>query len=132
VQGLHAGLATPTLGVAEDKDYSDEPRAMAAFAYRCTNTSMNAIGRKKMSTKTRGRRAKGPGTTIGVRCHEPLLAMLDAYRRNEPDLLTRASALRRLATIALKASKEPKPLDRLTLIKSLDTALERHGGGASE
>jgi hypothetical protein len=40
--------------------------------------------------------------TIGVRCHGPLLAMLDDYRRSEPDLPTRASALRRLAIIGLK------------------------------
>src|ERR1700722_20852817 len=67
---------------------------------------MSPVGRKKMSTKTKGRLLKGPGTTVGVRCHEPLLAMLDAYRRDEPDLPTRATALRRLAIIALKASKE--------------------------
>ena len=45
-----------------------------------------------MRTKRPGRPAKGPGATIGVRCHDPLLATLDAYRRNEPDLPTRASA----------------------------------------
>jgi hypothetical protein len=49
---------------------------------------------------------KGPVTTIWVRCHEPLLAMLDAYRQDEPDLPTRATALRRLAIIALKALKQ--------------------------
>ena len=66
---------------------------------------LKAMRRERMPTKKRGRPAKGPGTTIFVRCHDPLLAMLDAYRRNEPDLPTRASALRRLAIIALKTSK---------------------------
>jgi hypothetical protein len=67
---------------------------------------MNPLGRRKISVKTQGGLLKGPVTTIWVRCHEPLLAMLDAYRRDEPDLPTRATALRRLAIIALKASKE--------------------------
>jgi hypothetical protein len=103
----------PTLGMVEEKIYSDEPRRYGGLLYRPTDTgiervwlSMSPIGRKKMSTKTQGRLLKGPGTTVGVRCHEPLLAMLDAYRRDEPDLPTRATALRRLAIIALKALKE--------------------------
>jgi hypothetical protein len=52
--------------------------------------------------------ANGHGTTVGVRCHDPLLKMLDDYRRNEPDLPTRASALRRLAIIGLDAVKRSK------------------------
>jgi hypothetical protein len=35
--------------------------------------------------------------------------MIDAYRRDEPDLPTRASAIRRLAIIGLKAIKYAKP-----------------------
>jgi hypothetical protein len=50
----------------------------------------------------------GHGTTVGVRCHDPLLKMLDDYRRDEPDLPTRASALRRLAIIGLDALKRGK------------------------
>jgi hypothetical protein len=46
-----------------------------------------------------------PSTTVGVRCHPNLLVMIDAYRRDEPDLPTRASAIRRLAIIGLKATK---------------------------
>jgi hypothetical protein len=52
--------------------------------------------------------ANGHGTTIGVRCRDPLLKMLDDYRRNEPDLPTRASALRRLAIVGLDALKRGK------------------------
>jgi hypothetical protein len=39
--------------------------------------------------------------TIGVRCQNDLLAEIDEYRRKEPDIPTRAEALRRLATAAL-------------------------------
>ena len=50
---------------------------------------------------TKKREAK-KSVTVGVRCHRPLLAMLDDYRRSEPDIPTRASALRRLAIIGLR------------------------------
>jgi len=60
------------------------------------------------SPKTKSQAINGNGTTIGVRCHDPLLKMLDDYRRNEPDLPTRASALRRLAIIGLDALKRGK------------------------
>jgi hypothetical protein len=53
-------------------------------------------------TITKEHRAK-VSVTVGVRCHEPLLAMVDKYRRREPDIPTRASALRRLAIAALKS-----------------------------
>jgi hypothetical protein len=46
--------------------------------------------------------AKKMSVTVGVRCHSPLLALLDKYRRSEPDIPTRAAALRRLAIAALK------------------------------
>jgi hypothetical protein len=35
--------------------------------------------------------------------------MIDVYRRDEPDLPTRASAIRRLAIVGLKAIKYAKP-----------------------
>jgi hypothetical protein len=57
------------------------------------------------SPKSPSQAVNGNGTTIGVRCHEPLLKMVDDYRRNEPDLPTRASALRRLAIIGLDTLK---------------------------
>jgi hypothetical protein len=55
--------------------------------------------------KSQSQVINGNGTTIGVRCHEPLLQLLDEYRRGEPDLPTRASALRRLAIIGLDTLK---------------------------
>jgi hypothetical protein len=58
-----------------------------------------AINRGKTATKKREAKMS---VTIGVRCHRPLLAMLDEYRRGEPDIPTRASALRRLAIMALR------------------------------
>jgi hypothetical protein len=58
------------------------------------------MSREKTTTKSR--KAK-KSVTVGVRCHEPLLAMLDEYRRDEPDIPTRASALRRLALVALRS-----------------------------
>jgi len=60
------------------------------------------------SPKSQSQAGNGNGTTIGVRCHEPLLKMVDDYRRKEPDLPTRASALRRLAIIGLDALKRAK------------------------
>jgi hypothetical protein len=58
------------------------------------------VSRKKTTTEKRGALIS---VTVGVRCHERLLAMLDEYRRGEPDIPTRASALRRLAIAALKS-----------------------------
>jgi len=61
---------------------------------------------KKLPTKKRG--AVTHSTTVGVRCHDNLIEVIDEYRRNEPDLPTRASALRRLAIMALKAMKSER------------------------
>ena len=52
--------------------------------------------------------APAMSSNVGVRRHDPLLKMLDDYRRDEPDLPTRASALRRLAIIGLDALKRGK------------------------
>jgi hypothetical protein len=57
------------------------------------------IGRKQI------RSVKDHGITVGVRCPQPLLSMIDEYRRSEPDLPPRASALRRLALLGLKVRK---------------------------
>jgi hypothetical protein len=56
---------------------------------------------RRKRTTTKKHQAKP--VTVFVRCHEPLLSMLDTYRRSEPDVRTRAAALRRLAIIALKS-----------------------------
>jgi len=58
-------------------------------------------GEKRTTHKKRGKTS----VTVGVRCPEPLLLMLDHYRCDEPDIPTRASALRRLAILALKNRK---------------------------
>jgi hypothetical protein len=63
----------------------------------------------KMATKKRYP-VWTPSTTVGVRCHPNLLTMIDAFRKDEPDLPTRASAIRRLAIIGLRAiDKYAKP-----------------------
>jgi hypothetical protein len=64
---------------------------------------------KRKKTTTKKREAK-TSVTVGVRCHGPLLAMLDDYRRSEPDIPTRASALRRLAIIGLRDKTPTKRL----------------------
>jgi hypothetical protein len=56
----------------------------------------------KMLAKKRGRPATGRGTTIGVRCHDDLLAAIDAARDDEADAPSRPEMLRRVAVEALK------------------------------
>jgi hypothetical protein len=46
--------------------------------------------------------------TVYVRCSPTMVDALDEWRRSEPDLPTRAEALRRIAARALKI-KEEKP-----------------------
>jgi hypothetical protein len=57
------------------------------------------MNREKTTTKKQEAKVS---VTVGVRCHGPLLVMLDEYRRDEPDIPTRASAMRRLAIMALR------------------------------
>jgi len=57
----------------------------------------------RLAKKTRGRPATGRGTTVGVRCQDAMLADIDDWRRKQPDLPTRATAIRRLAELGLKA-----------------------------
>jgi hypothetical protein len=54
--------------------------------------------RRKRPTK----KHQAKPVTVFVR-YEPLLAMLDRYRRSDSAVPTRAAALRRLAVIALKS-----------------------------
>lgn len=60
---------------------------------------------KRLAKKGRGRPATGRGTTVGVRCQDGMLDAVDEWRRKQPDLPTRATAIRRLAEIGLKAKK---------------------------
>jgi hypothetical protein len=63
---------------------------------------------EKMLAKTiRGRPREGKGsTTVGVRCQDAMLADVDDWRRKQPDLPTRATAIRRLAELGLKAKSK--------------------------
>jgi hypothetical protein len=61
-------------------------------------------------------------TTIGIRCNSEFVKQIDAYRRDEPDLPSRAEALRRLAIAAL-------PLNRRRPGQDSDRAL--HAGSAA-
>jgi len=48
--------------------------------------------------------------TVYVRCSPTMVQAIDEWRRNEPDLPTRAEALRRIAARALKIKDdETKP-----------------------
>jgi len=55
-----------------------------------------------VNTKTRKRRATQTGALIGVRMQPEPLALLDGWRRKQPDLPSRAEAIRRLLTSALE------------------------------
>jgi hypothetical protein len=57
--------------------------------------------------KARGRPATGIGLLIGSRWHEPQLALIDDWRRKQPDLPSRAEAIRRLVELGL-ANKSGK------------------------
>jgi hypothetical protein len=56
----------------------------------------------------RGRPPSGLGTPIQVRVKDHLLAAIDGWRREQPDLPNRPEALRRLAEIGLSASRKGK------------------------
>lgn len=55
-----------------------------------------------------GRPRTGIGTLIGLRWHEPALEAIDEWRRQRPDLPSRAAAIRRLVELGLKAPSTPK------------------------
>lgn len=55
--------------------------------------------------KSRGRpKSTGTGTLIGLRWHEPDLALIDDWRGKQPDLPGRPEAIRRLVELGLKAN----------------------------
>ena len=59
----------------------------------------------KTLAKKRGRPATGRGMTIGVRCHDDVVAALDAYREAQEPVINRAAACRLLVIEALKRRK---------------------------
>jgi hypothetical protein len=61
--------------------------------------------------KSRGRpKSTGTGTQIGMRWQEPELKAIDDWRRKQPDLPSRAEAIRRLTELGLKVAKLKQPL----------------------
>ena len=55
--------------------------------------------------KAIGRPRTGVGTLIGIRWHEPALAEIDDWRREQPDLPARGEAIRRLVELGLAKGK---------------------------
>ena len=58
---------------------------------------------RRLAKKARGRPATGRGTTVGVRCQDDMLEAVDDWRRKQPGVPTRATAIRRLAEMGLLA-----------------------------
>src|SRR5271166_3205143 len=72
-------------------------------------------GQRSMPARRRGGPPTGRGLTIGVRCYDELLSRIDEWRRNEPDqLVSRATAVRRLTELGLKALTRRSHLDSAT------------------
>jgi hypothetical protein len=55
-----------------------------------------------VNKKARGRPRTGVGTLIGQRWHHELLLGIDEWRGKQPDLPSRAEAIRRLVELGLK------------------------------
>lgn len=58
---------------------------------------------KKVTKKSRGRPATGPGLQVGERWSDDAIQRIDDWRRAQPDLPGRPEAIRRLVEIGLKA-----------------------------
>lgn len=69
---------------------------------------MSDQSQKKTLVRKRGRPATGEGKTLGVRCHPPLLAKIDSWRRDQEDIPTRAAAVRRILEAALSRYKQKR------------------------
>ncbi len=71
---------------------------------------------EKRLAKKRGRPATGRGITVGVRCQDEIPQEIDEWRRRQSDIPTRATAIRRLAEMALlgqaTATRSPEILTR--------------------
>lgn len=77
---------------------------------------------EKRLAKKRGRPATGRGVTIGVRCHDDMLAYIDTWRRKEPDLPTRATAIRRLTELGLAGTRPPQKISMQAASKAREMA----------
>lgn len=58
-----------------------------------------------VTKKPVGRPATGVGAQIGMRWQAPVLALIDDWRRQQPDLPSRPEAIRRLVELGLKAKR---------------------------
>jgi hypothetical protein len=77
---------------------------------------------KRLAKKRRGRPATGRGTTIGVRCQDEMLAEVDNWRRKQPDLPTRATAIRRLAKLGLTVKTKAKQPSAARAVRAKELA----------
>src|SRR6476660_6474026 len=77
---------------------------------------------KRLAKKRRGRPATGRGTTIGVRCQDEMLAEVDNGRRKQPDLPTRATAIRRLAKLGLTVKTKAKQPSAARAVRAKELA----------
>jgi hypothetical protein len=69
-----------------------------------------------MAKKTKKRRGPprttGPGTLVGLRCHQPFLDAVDGWRARQDDKPTRPAAVVRLAELGLTVSSAGQPSAR--------------------
>jgi hypothetical protein len=77
---------------------------------------------QKRLAKKKGRPATGRGITVGVRCHDDLLTAIDKWRRKEPDIATRATAIRRLAEMGLATAEPQRKTSKKAASKARDMA----------
>jgi hypothetical protein len=77
---------------------------------------------EKRLAKKRGRPATGRGVTVGVRCHNDLLKAIDGWRQREPDLPTRATAIRRLTELGLASALPQQKTSKKAAAKAHEMA----------
>jgi hypothetical protein len=95
---LRAALQWSCLAPFRTSPLNERPVAGNQVLAAGSGGGIALIRRRKRPTK----KHQGKPVTVFVRCHEPLLAMLDRYRRSESDVRTRAAALRRLGPLTTR------------------------------
>jgi hypothetical protein len=103
---LGAARLVPRLGIrTRDRDVIHQSRLLPAGSACVTGfyVYQDLHGGQLVSIKkSRGRPPTGPGRQLMIRCHDDFLASIDEYRRKQPDLPSRAEAIRRLVRLALE------------------------------
>lgn len=61
----------------------------------------------KTDMKKKGGRPRVDTDAVTLRLHASVLAQIDEYRRNLPDLPNRQEAIRRLLRLGMEAAKNP-------------------------